>query len=162
MAATQAPAPVTAPAKSEPDAAGEVQNQVETTTADEAGIVPEETPVEASNKKVENENAIIVATDNEKSIKFTNESTSEATQPTNDGAEVGPEELEEDFTVGVEQLSDYFDRAAAGDITQEELVEEVPALENTDLLVAFYKNSKQTAQSLTASLYAGIAEPTTD
>ncbi|GGF27215.1 hypothetical protein [Hymenobacter cavernae] len=69
------------------------------------------------------------------------------------------EEFEHDYTVGVAQLSDYFDRAAEGEITQEQLVEEIPALENTEVLMAFYKKSSKSAQQLTSTLYADVVEP---
>jgi len=69
------------------------------------------------------------------------------------------EEFDDDFTVGVAQLDSYLNRAAEGKITQEELVKELPALENTELLVAFFKNSTKSAQQLTATIYADVAEP---
>ncbi|MBO3272949.1 hypothetical protein [Hymenobacter defluvii] len=86
---------------------------------------------------------------NEKSTKFT-----EAEQPYT--AEAAQDDLEQDFTVGVTQLNDYLSLAADGEITQEELIKEVPALANTELIAAFYKTSNQNSQQITAALFADM------
>ncbi|MBC6992506.1 hypothetical protein [Hymenobacter sp. BT491] len=75
----------------------------------------------------------------------------ESTNSTEDG--------EENFMVSVTQLNSVFDRAAAGKITQQQLTEEVPGLVNTQVLEAFYQQSKKRAQQLTAATYAEVAEP---
>ncbi|WP_185284649.1 hypothetical protein, partial [Hymenobacter sp. NBH84] len=86
---------------------------------------------------------------NEKSTKFT-EGVQAATP------ESGAEEFEQDFTVGVAQLNDYLGRAADGEITREQLVQQVPVLDNTALLAAFYKTTNQNSQQMAAALFADM------
>lgn len=76
----------------------------------------------------------------------------------------GPQAVdsEADFTVGVAQLADYFEGAAEGNITEEELVAQMPELENTDLLVAFFQSNTKAAQQLTSQYYVDIPEPVLD
>lgn len=76
----------------------------------------------------------------------------------------GPQttDSEDGFTVGVAQLSDYFEDAAEGTITQEELVAQMPELENTDLLVAFFQSNAKAAQQLTSQYYVEVPEPVFD
>jgi hypothetical protein len=76
----------------------------------------------------------------------------------------GPQKAdpEEEFTVGVAQLSDYFEEAAAGTITQDELVAKMPELDNTALLVAFFQRNAQAAQQLTSQYYVDVPEPVLD
>jgi hypothetical protein len=76
----------------------------------------------------------------------------------------GPQETEseDDFTVGVAQLSDYFEDAADGSITQEELVAQMPELDNTALLVAFFQSNAKAAQQLTSQYYVDVPEPVLD
>jgi hypothetical protein len=76
----------------------------------------------------------------------------------------GPEaaDSEVDFTVGVAQLSDYFEDAAEGNMTQEELVGHMPELDNTALLVAFFQSNTKAAQQLTSQYYVDVPEPVLD
>jgi hypothetical protein len=69
---------------------------------------------------------------------------------------------EEGFTVGVAQLSDYFEDAAEGNITQQELVAQMPELDNTALLVAFFQSNTKAAQQLTSQYYVEVPEPVLD
>ncbi|QNP54434.1 hypothetical protein [Hymenobacter qilianensis] len=69
------------------------------------------------------------------------------------------EVFEENFTVSVSQLNNVFERAAAGEVTQQQLTKEVPALAGTQVLEAFYQRSKKSAQQLTAATYIEVAEP---
>jgi len=78
---------------------------------------------------------------------------------TESGVSYSPEEFEPGLTVGIAQLGDFLERAAEGQITQAELVEQVPALDNTDLLLSFYQASSQGAQRLTSQRFAAVAEP---
>ncbi|WP_022821548.1 hypothetical protein [Hymenobacter norwichensis] len=95
----------------------------------------------------------------ENSVNFTDAESEQMSHGVQDGEQESAEEFEEDFTVGVAQLNNIFDRAADGELTQEQLVKEVPELENTDVLMAFYKTSTKSAQQLTAATYAHVAEP---
>jgi hypothetical protein len=76
----------------------------------------------------------------------------------------GPEaaDSEVDFTVGVAQLSDYFEDAAEGNMTQQELVAHMPELDNTALLVAFFQSNTKAAQQLTSQYYVDVPEPVLD
>ncbi|RZJ57051.1 MAG: hypothetical protein EOO55_04145 [Hymenobacter sp.] len=65
-------------------------------------------------------------------------------------------------TIGIAQLGDYLGRAAEGQVTPEQLVEQEPSLANTDLLLAFFQTSTKNAQRATAHLYEGVAEPVLD
>jgi hypothetical protein len=115
-----------------------------TEETDKQGNVEEENPSELNNDEITSSTA-----------------EEEMTAPTaaEHSAEAENEEPEMDFTVGVAQLNHYFDRAAAGEITQQQIEQEVPELENTDLLVAFYKTSTKAVQELTSRVYAEVAEP---
>ena len=99
---------------------------------------------------------------NEKFSKFTGDKTSVDSPVVPNEPREPAEELDDDFTVGVTQLNSYFERAAEGRITQQQLVTEVPALKNTDVLVAFFKNSTKSAQQLTATIYDEVTEPVLD
>lgn len=93
-------------------------------------------------------------------INFTEQYGAKSFQDTASGMETAPEEYDPSLTIGVAQLGNYFERAAEGQLTQEDIVEQAPALENTALLMAFYQASNKNAQRTTAHLYAGIEEPT--
>jgi hypothetical protein len=82
----------------------------------------------------------------------------------NEEALPGPQaaDPEEEFTVGVAQLSGYFEEAAAGTITQDELVAKMPELDNTALLVAFFQSNAKAAQQLTSQYYVDVPEPVLD
>ncbi|WP_324680153.1 hypothetical protein [Hymenobacter sp. GOD-10R] len=137
------------------------QQPVEAPTAQvEAPLI--ELPDPTSSTISQNETINVEDSDIEKTISFIEADSNDLLSVGEGSAETTTEEFDGDFTVGVAQLSDYFDRAAEGEITQEQLVEEVPALENTDLLVAFYKNSKKSAHALTSALYAEEATTTID
>jgi len=73
--------------------------------------------------------------------------------------ETEPEDAEPGFTIGIAQLGNYLEQAAAGQITQEELAEQEPALADTDLLVAMFQASTKNAQRVTSHLYANVEEP---
>ncbi|MGI4735020.1 MAG: hypothetical protein ACRYG7_07570 [Janthinobacterium lividum] len=76
----------------------------------------------------------------------------------------GPQatDSEADFTVGVAQLADYLEDAAEGNITQEELVAQLPELDNSALLVAFFQSNAKAAQQLTSQYYVDVPEPVLD
>ncbi|MDF7815109.1 hypothetical protein [Hymenobacter sp. YC55] len=74
-------------------------------------------------------------------------------------AETENEEVAIDYTVGVAQLNHFLERAAAGEMTQQQIEREVPALENTEVLMAFFQKSTKAAQRLTAKVYAQVEEP---
>ncbi|AMJ63996.1 hypothetical protein [Hymenobacter sp. PAMC 26628] len=97
-----------------------------------------------------------------KAINFTDRNGADSFQGTESGVETATEDYDPSFTIGVAQLGNYFERAAEGQLTQDELVEQEPALENTDLLVAFFQSSSKSAQQATSHLYAGVTEPTLD
>lgn len=128
---------------------------------DAAGVA--ETTIE-KNQEVESKNDFInhIELNTEKFSKFTDDKTGADSPVVPDEPHEPAEELDDDFTVGVTQLNSYFERAAEGSITQQQLVKEIPALKNTDVLVAFFKNSTKNAQQLTATTYAEIAEPVLD
>lgn len=93
-------------------------------------------------------------------INFTEQYGAKSFQDTASGMETAPEDYDPSLTIGVAQLGNYFERAAEGQLTQDDIVEQAPALENTALLMAFYQASNKSAQRTTAHLYAGIEEPT--
>lgn len=76
----------------------------------------------------------------------------------------GPQatDSEADFTVDVAHLADYLEDAAEGNITQEELVAQLPELDNSALLVAFFQSNAKVAQQLTSQYYVDVPEPVLD
>lgn len=68
--------------------------------------------------------------------------------------------LEPEFslTIGIAQLGDFLERAVERQLTQEEMVEQEPALENTDVLLAFIQARTESVQRATSHIYAGVAE----
>jgi len=67
-------------------------------------------------------------------------------------------EHESSLTIGIAQLGDFLERAAESQLTHEEMVEQEPALENTDVLLAFMQASTESVQRATSHIYAGVAE----
>lgn len=92
-------------------------------------------------------------------INFTQQTDPETFQEVVSSVEAAPEAFEPDFTMDVAQLGDYFERAAEGQLTPAQLVEQAPALDNTELLAAFFKTTTKSAQQLTLQVYADVAEP---
>ncbi|TPG60936.1 hypothetical protein [Hymenobacter nivis] len=97
-----------------------------------------------------------------KAINFTQQNGTNSFQDTEIGVEPALEEYDPSQTIGVAQLGNYFERAAEGQLTQDDIVEQAPVLQNTNLLMAFYQASNKSAQRTTAHLYAGIEEPALD
>lgn len=95
-------------------------------------------------------------------INFTQQTDSKSFQEPVSGVEAAQEAFEPDFTMDVAQLGDYFERAAEGQLTPAQLVEQAPALDNTELLAAFFKTTTKSAQQLTSQVYADVAEPGLD
>lgn len=92
-------------------------------------------------------------------INFTQQTDPETFQEVVSSVEAAPEAFEPDFTMDVAQLGNYFERAAEGLLTPAQLVEQAPALDNTELLAAFFKTTTKSAQQLTSQVYADVAEP---
>lgn len=151
-AATEEAAPNTEAATEEleEENVAEVSAQAPSEATEEA----KQEAIEGLNQKCENDFNNIQNYDIVKSVKSI-ETGSDLSYPVaQDGVEETAEEFEDNFTVGVAQLSNIFDRAADGKLTKEQIEREVPELENTDVLMAFFKNSSKSAQQLTATLYA--------
>lgn len=147
-----------APGLDEEESSGADQAQNE-----EAGELPEiDLPTAEVTEKDDLQNANFVADNVDNITNFTDQDNNESFSAPKGFGEATEAEYNPGFTVGVAQLGDYFERAAEGQLTQEELVEQAPALENTDLLATFYKTNSKSAQQLTSHLYAGVEEPTLD
>jgi hypothetical protein len=100
--------------------------------------------------------------DNDNSVNFTEQGGSNMFQDTESRMESANDDFELGSTIGIAQLGDYLGRAAEGQVTAEQLVEQEPGLANTDLLLAFFQTSTKNAQRATAHLYEGVAEPVLD
>jgi hypothetical protein len=105
------------------------------------------------------ENAMESNFANDYASTLANPSVTDLLSVTESGVSYSSEEFEPGLTVGIAQLGDFLKRATEGQITQAELVEQVPALDNTDLLLSFYQASSQSAQRLTSQRLAAVAEP---
>jgi len=99
---------------------------------------------------------------NDNSINFTKQGGFSTFQDTESRMESANDDFGLGSTIGIAQLSDYLGRAAEGQVTPEQLVEQEPGLANTDLLLAFFQTSTKNAQRATAHLYEGVAEPVLD
>jgi hypothetical protein len=99
---------------------------------------------------------------NDYTINLANSSATDLLAVTESGVSATLEEVEPVFTVGIAQLGDFLARAAESQLTPAEVVEQVPALDNTDLLLAFFQTSSQRAQRLTSQRFAEVAEPGLD
>ena len=153
--ASEAPA---APATgNQTEEVGEDDQQEQNTTD-----VAETTAEESQEIKSKNDFINDIDLNTEKFSKFTGDKTGAGSPVVPDEPREPAEEFDDDFTVGVTQLNSYFERAAEGRITQQQLVTEVPTLKNTEVLVAFFKNSTKSAQQLTATIYDEVAEPVLD
>jgi hypothetical protein len=100
--------------------------------------------------------------DNDNSVNFTEQGGSNTFQDTESRMESANDDFELGSTIGIAQLGDYLERAAEGQVTSEQLVEQEPGLANTDLLLAFFQTSTKNAQRATTHLYEGVAEPVLD
>lgn len=76
-----------------------------------------------------------------KAINFTQQNDATSPQAAENGVESASEEYEPIQTIGIAQLGDYFERAAEGQLTQNDIVEQAPILQNTNLLMDFYQAS---------------------
>jgi hypothetical protein len=173
LAVPAAPQEVTemrAPDEEENEVRDEMPNEIshqEEEPADEqlepvADLPPFKLPNVQVNEVNNYENDTDVSLVSENFINFTEDGGSNSFQDT----ESGMESVGDDFclgsTIGIAQLGDYLGRAAEGQVTPAQLVEQEPALANTDLLLAFFQNSTKNAQRATAQLYEGVAEPVLD
>jgi len=153
------PAETTKPAKTEE--ASQAEAPAEQAAAEAPAI--EELPALDLPTTDEVENTVELvnhdATDVDIKSNFTEQTGATSLQDTDSGPETAPEDFEPSFSVGIAQLGNYLDRAAEGQITQEELVEQEPGLADTELLVAMFQASTKSAQRATSHLYAGVAEP---
>ena len=107
-------------------------------------------------------NSIEIVSFDAKAINFTHQNGANSFQDTEIGVEPALEEYDPSQTIGIAQLGNYFERAAEGQLTQDDIVEQAPVLQNTNLLMAFYQASNKSVQRTTAHLYAGIEEPALD
>ncbi len=92
--------------------------------------------------------------DDSKTSNFTNEDDITSALPT----QVTALEPESSLTIGIAQLGDFLERAVERQLTPEEMVEREPALENTDVLLAFLQAQTESVQRATSHVYAGVAE----
>jgi hypothetical protein len=161
----KAPAPAPAPTEAtEPDEAeepAEVGAVTEPATTDEVTTtelpdldLPTDETVENTVETVNHD-----ALDVDIKSNFTEPTGSNSPLDTDGSLETEPEDSEPGFTIGIAQLGNYLERAADGQITQEELAEQEPALADTDLLVAFFQSSTKSAQRVTSHLYSDVEEP---
>jgi hypothetical protein len=141
------------------DVSAEASDEVEVEAQPEFAVNADQEAVEQAEQNQRNDFIEIDNSHVENSVNFTEPDSTYTDPATQSRVEEMAEEFEADFTVGVSQLNSYFDRAAEGEITQEQLVKEVPALANTDVLMAFFKSSTKSAQQLTAATYANVTEP---
>jgi hypothetical protein len=141
------------------DVSAEASDEVEVEAQPELAVNADQEAVEQAEQNQRNDFIEIDNSHLENSVNFTEPDSNYTDPASQSGVEEMAEEFEADFTVGVSQLNSYFDRAAGGEITQEQLVKEVPALANTDVLMAFFKSSTKSAQQLTAATYANVTEP---
>jgi hypothetical protein len=123
-------------------------------------------PFELSNAQVNEagnyENNEEISFEIENSVNFTGQGGSNTFQDAKSGMEPANDDFELGSTIGIAQLGDYLGRAAEGQVTAEQLVEQEPGLANTDLLLAFFQTSTKNAQRATAHLYEGVTEPVLD
>lgn len=127
-----------------------------------ADLPPFELPIAQVNEMGNYENDEEFSFNIENSINFTGQGGSNTFQDTEGGMESVGDDFELGSTIGIAQLGDYLGRAAEGQVTPEQLVEQEPGLANTDLLLAFFQTSTKNAQRATAHLYEGVAEPVLD
>lgn len=115
-----------------------------------------------ANEACNYENNEEISFDIENSVNFTKQGGSNTFQDAESGMESANDDFELGSTIGIAQLGDYLGRAAEGQVTAEQLVEQEPGLANTDLLLAFFQTSTKNAQRATAHLYEGVTEPVLD
>jgi len=146
--------------------ASEADHQEEQPADEQLEPVADLPPFELSSAQVnamgnyENDEELSFGNDN--SVNFTEQGGSNTFQDTESGMESANDDFELGSTIGIAQLGDYLGRAAEGQVTPEQLVEQEPGLANTDLLLAFFQTSTKNAQRATAHLYEGVAEPVLD
>ena len=127
-----------------------------------ADLPPFELSTAQVNEEGNYENNEEISFDIENSVNFTEQVGSNTFQDAKSGMESANDDFELGSTIGIAQLGDYLGRAAEGQVTAEQLVEQEPGLANTDLLLAFFQTSTKNAQRATAHLYEGVTEPVLD
>jgi len=127
-----------------------------------ADLPPFELSTAQVNEAGDYENNEETSFDIENSVNFTEQGDSNTFQDAESGMESANDDFELGSTIGIAQLGDYLGRAAEGQVTAEQLVEQEPGLANTDLLLAFFQTSTKNAQRATAHLYEGVTEPVLD
>lgn len=162
----EVPASTKAPAEgkenSEEDETTEEENEPGATEENqELGDLPTlDLPTAEVSENLNDGNTIESVSFDGNTINFTEQYGAKSFQDTTSGTETASGDFDPSITIGVAQLGNYFERAAEDQLTQDDIVEQVPALENTTLLMAFYQASNKSAQRTTAHLYAEIEEPT--
>jgi len=127
-----------------------------------ADLPPFELPTTEINRGNNYENDSEFYFYNDNSVNFTERGSSDSFQDTESGMESAGDDFYLGSTVGIAQLGDYLTSATEGQLTPAQLVEQEPALGNTELLLAFFQTSTKNAQRATAHLYEGVAEPALD
>lgn len=144
----------------------DLEENKESNTAEESQEIGElptlDLPTTETKSNINDENSIEFDSFDAKASNFTEQIGDKSLQDTESGLEPAIDEYDPSLTIGVAQLGSYFERAAEGQLTQDDIVEQAPVLQNTELLVAFYQASNKSAQRTTAHLYAGVEEPTLD
>ena len=139
----EVPASTKAPAEgeenSEEDETTEEENELGATEENqELGDLPTlDLPTAEVSNNLNDGNTIKSVSFDGNTINFTEQYGTKSFQDTASGMETAPEEYDPSQTIGVAQLGNYFERAAEGQLTQNDIVEQAPALENTALLMAF-------------------------
>lgn len=160
-----APAPVAKPTEQPDDESPDATERKEQQPAEESLVaeLPElDLPTVEATSNFKDEIGTEFSKFDDNVINFTQQTNSKTFQEAVSGVEAAPEAFEPDFTMDVAQLGDYFERAAEGQLTPAQLVEQAPALDNTELLAAFFKTNTKSAQQLTSQVYADVAEPGID
>jgi hypothetical protein len=158
--APQAPKPAKAPAEpttTEPDE--EPTDQAYEQELDEESQLVDELPdLDLPTAEFAEHNSdgyeIQELSDDAKTSNFTEEDDITSALPTQATAL----EPESSLTIGIAQLGDFLERAIESQLTHEEMVEQEPALENTDVLLAFMQAQTESVQHATSHIYAGVAE----
>lgn len=125
-------------------------------------LPPFELPAIEASEENNYENYGEISFTNDNSVNFDRQSGSNSFLDAESGVEPANDDFYVGSTVGIAQLGDYLTSAAEGQVTPAQLVEQEPALANTDLLLAFFQTSTKSAQRVTAQLYEGVAEPALD
>ncbi len=151
-AATEQPAE---PTDRDEEASGQEHEQEPAEESRPVGELPPlDLPTAEVSENIHDGNAIKELSYDAKAINFTEQEDITSALP----SETASQEYDPSFTIGIAQLGDFLERAAEGQITQQEIVEQEPALENTDVLLAFFQASTERVQRATSHIYAGVAE----